>query len=406
MCSILLANASFAAVRDQALLPLTTLFSSTSYTTFIQRYGLTTAQVNTLFADNDIVRIFSYLKTISNSEDQFLELIDVINVKYAVRNRISNKTEIERLIDQSFSNTSSRTTTSLYISSTRTSLTTNQWANINVETNRDYRGYLSFFVQYRSLTDTSRSTVSSSSYFTAHTIFTNGYRMETSDNGRLDISEFIKFNRTGYFRLYVKDENNNEKYHQFFVEDTSSSSVSESVTSEYTYTAANCKTYRVQYTTAAVYTSPDFKEKMYFIDPSYLERYVDSKNPGTCMLRTSYPSGVGIRNISDAFHVGSNGKVYYIERDGNSYYSPQTTKKTLYGSISLLREAIDKANPLANLRPHTKVESEEKYTAKITYSKEFTLYKTDKGWMTYELPVGKYFITAQELKTYLEQNVK
>ena len=91
---------------------------------------------------------------------------------------------------------SSSSNTSISVSTNRTSPTTDQWANVTIDTNSSYKGRVEFSVQYRSSTSASWSTVSSSTYFTADSAFNNGYRFTASDNGRKTFSSFIKFNRS------------------------------------------------------------------------------------------------------------------------------------------------------------------------------------------------------------------
>ncbi|MDR0282484.1 MAG: hypothetical protein LBI53_04185 [Candidatus Peribacteria bacterium] len=117
---------------------------------------------------------------------------------------------------------SSNNNDDISISTNRTSPTANQWVNVTVETDSSYRGWVEFSLQYRSSSSSSRSTVSSSTYFTASSEFNNGYKFTSSDKGEKTFNSFIRFNKSGYYRLYVKDDNRNEDYVQFSV-DTSSS---------------------------------------------------------------------------------------------------------------------------------------------------------------------------------------
>jgi len=114
------------------------------------------------------------------------------------------------------------------ISTNKSSPTTNQWVNVTVETDSSYRGWVEFSVQYRAASSSSRSTVSSSTYFTASSEFNNGYKFTSSDKGEKTFNSFIRFNKSGYYRLYVKDDNRNEDYVQFSV-DTSSSNYNDDI---------------------------------------------------------------------------------------------------------------------------------------------------------------------------------
>ncbi|MDR0369904.1 MAG: hypothetical protein LBH96_05380 [Candidatus Peribacteria bacterium] len=143
----------------------------------------------------------------------------------------------------------------LAITTNRKKPSLNQWVNVTITMDDEYRGDLDFYVSYRTSSSSSRGKVSSSSYFTAHDYFNDGYRIVAADKGKVTISSFIRFNRSGYFRVYVQDKEGNNAYVEFDLSnntDTSDSSESSSdttssVRSEYSYTATNCKVYLIQY---------------------------------------------------------------------------------------------------------------------------------------------------------------
>ncbi|MDR0651049.1 MAG: hypothetical protein LBG59_06760 [Candidatus Peribacteria bacterium] len=145
---------------------------------------------------------------------------------------------------------------------------------------------------------------------------------------------------------------------------------------------------------------------MYFITPAYIERYIDSKNPGTCEIRTTYATNEIIRNTSTDEHLTPNGKIYDIEKEGNRYFSPQMEVRKNFTNINLLRQYLTEKNPLSTLRTYSKIEHQETYTATVSYQKTFTIYQTDKGRMSDTLPAETYFATAQELKTYINQHLR
>ncbi|MDR0369005.1 MAG: hypothetical protein LBH96_00230, partial [Candidatus Peribacteria bacterium] len=119
--------------------------------------------------------------------------------------------------------TSSSSSDDIEISTNRSSPSTEQWVNVTVETDSSYRGKVEFYLQYRTSSSSSWSKVTSSSYFTADDEFDDGYKFTSSDKGTVTFNSFIKFKKSGYYRLYVEDDNGNENYIQFNV-DTSSSS--------------------------------------------------------------------------------------------------------------------------------------------------------------------------------------
>jgi hypothetical protein len=59
--------------------------------------------------------------------------------------------------------------------------------------------------------------VSSSSYFSADSYYSNGYRFNSSDYGTRTFNDFISFKQTGYYRIYVRDDSGRESYVEFNV---------------------------------------------------------------------------------------------------------------------------------------------------------------------------------------------
>ncbi|MDD2537517.1 MAG: hypothetical protein PHU61_03435 [Candidatus Absconditabacteria bacterium] len=176
----------------------------------------------------------------------------------------------------------------------------------------------------------------------------------------------------------------------------------------YSYLAANGKSYLITYLPdQEAYTSPNFEEEMYFIATPYIERYIDSKNPGSVVIRSNYNTTRKFDNASELRYIAPNGKIYYTDIEDNKRYSPQMKNKTIrYTNLKTLQSTISSGNPMLPIRSHSTIESTEPYQIQIKYYKDFTLYKTDKGWMSYSTAVGKYFSTADELKAYLSNNAR
>ncbi|MDR2189768.1 MAG: hypothetical protein LBP53_00820 [Candidatus Peribacteria bacterium] len=399
-------------MQDQPLLPITEIFTNASYERFLSTYNLSTAEVAALLSNEKVLQIFSYLSTLAANEHQFFELIELLNAAYPIKNRTSSADKVMNLLNKALVDTSSSTTSHqatagmLKISANTTRPSLNQRIRLTLQTRTSYRGWVNFSLQYKSSANDTRGNINNSTYFTASNYLHNGVQFMSQDNGEIILSSFIEFHKKGYYRLLARDDDRNEVTLSFTVDMDTNIFENKEVMSEYIYTATNCKRYTVQRLRNDTFTSPNFQYPMYFIAASYLERYVDSKNPGTCQIRTTYATNEFIRNVSDTQHIAPNGKIYFIERDGNSYYSLQTESKRTFPTINALRQMLTATNPLANFRPHTHIQSEETYTAKIAYTKEVKIYKTDKGWMSYALPIGTYFSTAKELKNYLNTHLK
>ncbi len=116
------------------------------------------------------------------------------------------------------------------LSTDRKSPSTSQYVNLTIKTDKNYTGKLTFSMKYRSSSSSSWSSVSntSSTYVSDYSSdWSNGYyKMTSSDKGQATLNNLIKFKKSGYYRVYVKDTAWNESYIQFDVDTSSSSSSS------------------------------------------------------------------------------------------------------------------------------------------------------------------------------------
>jgi hypothetical protein len=87
---------------------------------------------------------------------------------------------------------------------------------LTIDTDDDYVGKVTFNkVQYKSSSSSSWSTISSrtnSTYFSNYSDeWEQGYyKMKSSDDGHKVISNFLKFAKKGYYKIYAKDTEGNE----------------------------------------------------------------------------------------------------------------------------------------------------------------------------------------------------
>ena len=111
---------------------------------------------------------------------------------------------------------------------------TYDWVKLTIETDDDYTGKINFSkFQYRSSSSSSWSTISSrtsSTYVSDYSNeWSNGYyKMTSSDDGYVTLKNLVKFNKKGYYRIYVEDTDGNESYVQINVDVSGSSSSSKS----------------------------------------------------------------------------------------------------------------------------------------------------------------------------------
>ncbi len=111
----------------------------------------------------------------------------------------------------------------LSLSANPTSPSLNNYVDVTVETDSNYRGWVDFSLEYRSSNYASWSNVSSnSSDITADTYFRNGYQFSSYDNGYKRFSNMLKFHRSGDYRLTAKDNTGKERSVTFYVGGSSS----------------------------------------------------------------------------------------------------------------------------------------------------------------------------------------
>lgn len=169
--------------------------------------------------------------------------------------------------------------------------------------------------------------------------------------------------------------------------------------------APNCKTYSIEFNEDKnAYTSGKFKKKQYFISREMLIRFIDAQNPGDCHVNIYTDEEFEYKDTDDT-HVAPNGKIYTIKEDDDWYFSsPTISGIKKFDNIDELIEYIDKNNPEFTIRDH---EIDKDWTP-ITYAapnnKEYKIYKTNQGYMSYKLLNVKYFESLSSLQTFLDKN--
>ncbi|MDR0283230.1 MAG: hypothetical protein LBI53_08355 [Candidatus Peribacteria bacterium] len=123
-------------------------------------------------------------------------------------------------------------------------------------------------------------------------------------------------------------------------------------TRTYNYTAINCKVYQIEYlTNQEAYTSPDFQKPMYFTASAYIERYIDSKNPGTCIKRDFYDTNQRFTNNSTSRYIAPNGKIYYTKSTANGKrYSDEMESPIKFNNLTSLQQKIFNGNPMEPIK--------------------------------------------------------
>lgn len=176
-------------------------------------------------------------------------------------------------------------------------------------------------------------------------------------------------------------------------------------TPEKNHIAPNCKKYTILYDEdKAAYTASNFKSKQYFISQEALIRFIDGKNPGDCHINTYDAVDENYDNTDDTKYTAPNGKVYEITEGTGLYYSPTMTKKRQFDTRDALINYLDLNNPAIEIRDHEVNADIEPIIYAAPNNKEYKIYSTDKGYMSYNLIKVKYFTSLDEIKAYIDRN--
>jgi predicted heme/steroid binding protein len=134
-----------------------------------------------------------------------------------------------------------------------------------------------------------------------------------------------------------------------------------------------------------------------------LWKYLDSQNPGDCHINI-YWDNKSYENTDPDRHIAPSGKVYDVESNTLWYTSPNFIYTKYFANIEELRKYIDKNNPAIVVWDH-KVDVEfEPIIHTAPNGKEYKIYKTDKGYMSYKMLKIQYFKSLEELKKYIDRN--
>jgi len=169
--------------------------------------------------------------------------------------------------------------------------------------------------------------------------------------------------------------------------------------------APNCKEYPVSYDTSkAGYTSPNFKTIVYFANRDALIRYIDGKNPGDCHINTYGTNSWVFTNTDPSKHIAPNGKIYFIQNNWAWYTSNSFTTSKYFSTIDALRSFINSKNIPQSIRSHQVDTSFTPQVYTAPNGKAYTIYKTDRWYMSYKLLNVRYFTSLSDIQSFISRN--
>ncbi|MCX6824867.1 MAG: hypothetical protein NTY80_01465 [candidate division SR1 bacterium] len=167
----------------------------------------------------------------------------------------------------------------------------------------------------------------------------------------------------------------------------------------------NCKEYSIGYDTAQqAYYAPNMINRYYFVNRESLIRHLDFYNPGDCHINT-YTTSFRTNDISNPMkHIAPNGKIYHFVGQYGGYSATEFASPKYFDSLSSISMYVDLKNPAKDIWTHTVDTAFTPITYAAPNGKEYRIYKTDRGYMSYKLMKVRYYQTVTDIKKYIDAN--
>jgi len=167
----------------------------------------------------------------------------------------------------------------------------------------------------------------------------------------------------------------------------------------------NCKEYSIGYDSEQkAYYAPEMMNRYYFVNRESLIRHLDYYNPGDCHINT-YGSNFWTNNSSDSMkHIAPNGKIYHFVAQYGGFSASEFTSAKYFDSLANIVRYVDLRNPAKEIWKHTLDTSFTPIVYAAPNGKEYTIYKTDRWYMSYKLLRVKYYTSISELKSLINKN--
>jgi hypothetical protein len=98
--------------------------------------------------------------------------------------------------------------------------------------------------------------------------------------------------------------------------------------------------------------------------------------------------------------------MYTIQNSSQWYTSAELSVAKYFSTISALRNYIDSNNPPQAIRSHQVDTNFTPQTYTAPNNKQYTIYKTDRWYMSYKLMKVRYFSTLSEIQSFISTNNK
>ncbi len=286
------------------------------------------------------------------------------------------------------------TSNSIALTTNRSNPYTSQYINLTINnTNKNYTDKLYLSAKYRSSSSSDWYSISnvSSTYFSDYSNEREDgyYKMKESDNWKVTLTNLVQFKKSGYYRIYVKDINWNEKYISFTVDsddDTSSEneyldvSISPSSPDTDEWIKLNIET-DDDYTWKISFSKFQYKSSSSSswstiprISSTYVSEYSSTRSNGYYKMKSSDDGEVTLKNLIK-FKKGGYYRIYVEDTDDNEeyvqFYVESDDDEEENNSNKKSKIAIDITNqyPYTNNRIWIIINVDTDYTWKINFKK-------------------------------------
>ena len=266
---------------------------------------------------------------------------------------------------------------------------TYEWVKLTIETDDDYTGKINFSkFQYRSSSSSSWSTISrtSSSHISDYSSDWSNwyYKMKSSDDWYVTLKNLVKFKKSGYYRIYLEDNDNNETYVQINV-DTSSSRGNDDLEVSASPSSPDTN----EWVKLTIETDDDYTGKINFsklqyrssnsaswstisrTSSTYVSNYTTEWDDGYYKMKSSDNGKVTLKNLIK-FRKSGYYRIYVEDVDGNeSYVQINVDTSGSSSSSDEITLSTNRKSPSTSQYVNLTIETKSRYTGKLSFSAKY-----------------------------------